>query len=65
MQAIELFPKNDTESITMHIGTKTEDEIQKYQEVFYANCHKLADCDKIQKLLSKSDAHHNFIKLAP
>jgi SWI/SNF-related matrix-associated actin-dependent regulator of chromatin subfamily A member 5 len=64
-QALELYPREDVDDIAGHIGTKTREEIQAYQAVFYANVDTLNEAAKIKKVLERCTGIHNFKKSAP
>ena len=64
-QALELYPREDVDDIAGHIGTKTREEIQAYQAVFYANVETLNEAAKIKKVLERCTGIHNFKKSAP
>lgn len=64
-QALELFPKDDYESIAQHLGTKTPEEVQKYSRVFFENLDSLNDADKIKRNVEKAEKMHSFKQKAP
>lgn len=64
-QAIEMFPREETDLWLNHIGTKTKEELLEYQKVFFANLHKLTDHKKIKRNIEKAEALFSFKQNAP
>ena len=64
-QALELYPREQTENIAQHIGTKTKEEVEKYLDVFFNKLETLTDYVKIRKNLDKAEAQHDFKRQAP
>jgi len=62
---LDLFPREDTESISRHVGTKTPEQIIEYMERFFENKSMLTDADKITKNIEKAEKGHSFKRQAP
>jgi len=65
LQSLELYPRDDVADIANHIGKKTEEEVQEYQNAFYANVNVLNDATRINKTLNRCNDIHSFKKSAP
>ena len=64
-QALDLFPREDFESISGHVGTKTSEQIQEYSSRFFENMSMLTDAEKITKNIEKAEKGHSFKRQAP
>lgn len=59
-QALELYPREECEPISNHIGTKSPEEVEKYLKVFFEKVETLNDFASIKKKLDRADAVHSF-----
>lgn len=65
LQSLEFYPRDQVTEIAAHIGTKTEEEVRAYQEVFYNSVDLLNEANRIQKTLKRVREMHNFKQSAP
>jgi len=57
-QALELYPREEIDSISNHIGTKIPEEVEKYLKIFFEKIESLTDYTNIKKKLDRADAVH-------
>lgn len=62
---MELYAKDDFESIADHIGTKTLEEVKEYSQTFFEKLETLADAEKIKKNMEKAEKTLSFKQKAP
>ena len=62
MQALELYPREETVNIAKHISTKTPEQVKKYLDVFFRKMDTLTDYVKIRRNLDKAESLHDFKK---
>ena len=64
-QALELYPREESEHIAKYIGTKTSAEVESYLKVFFEKIETLNEYTNIKKKLDRADAVHSFKRQAP
>jgi SWI/SNF-related matrix-associated actin-dependent regulator of chromatin subfamily A member 5 len=65
IQALDIYPKEDAESIAKHVGNKTNDQIEAYTKRFFESMDDLAEAEKIKRNLKRSEANLSFKREAP
>ena len=60
-----MYPREESENIAKHIGTKDATEVEKYLKVFFDKLETLNDYQNIKKKLDRADAVHSFKRQAP
>ena len=66
IQALELYATHDYKSISQHMEhSKSEDDVEEYARVFFANVHKLHDKAKIMSKIEKAQENVSFNMRAP